>query len=59
MTSQSKGTTEVQHGEPISFMKITYRSKNNKKTAVSPKPNAAYVTIHKSWAPRTHCTAFI
>lgn len=59
MTNQSKDTTKAQHGKPTSFTRVTYRSKYDAKAAASRKPSPAYVTVHKSWAPRTHFTAYI
>lgn len=53
MTNKRKDTTKVQRGEPVSFVRVTYRSKNDAKAAASPKSNPAYVTVYKSWAPRT------
>ena len=35
---------------------VTYRSRNDSKTAVSPKSTPSWLTAQKSWEPRAHCT---
>ena len=39
---------EVQFDDPVSFIRVTYRSRNDSKAAASPKPTPAYVTVHKA-----------
>ena len=41
----------------MSFIEITYRSRNDSKTGISPKSSQAWVTAHKSWEPGTQCPA--
>jgi len=47
MTDQSLDTTKVQLGEPVSFIEVIYRSRNDSKTAASPKPTPVWVTVLK------------
>lgn len=41
-------TTKVQLSEPLSFIGVTYRVRNNLKTAVSSKPTSPWMTTHKA-----------
>lgn len=41
------GYHHVQRGEPVSFIEVTYRSRNDSRAAESPRP----ATAHKSWEP--------
>lgn len=54
---QGTDGTKIQ-GIPMSFRwGVSYRSRKDSKTTVSPNPTAAWVTAHQSWTPRAHCTA--
>ena len=54
-TDQSTETTEIQFGEPVSFIRLIdvcvrgyLEEKNDLETAVSPRPTQACVTAHRS-----------
>jgi hypothetical protein len=57
ITNQSMVTTKIQPEETITLQLtyrnmgegVTYRSRNNSKTAASPRPNPAWVTAPKIW----------
>ena len=40
-TDQSTDTTDVQPGEPMSFIEVTYRNRNDSKITASLKPTKA------------------
>lgn len=48
MTDQSTDTTKLQFGEPMSFIGVTSRSRNNSKIAEPQIPHPAWVTVYKS-----------
>ena len=59
-------TKTTKYGKPMSFLRVyiqkygrgvTYKSRNDSKTAASPKPTSVCVPVHKIWEPRTQCTA--
>jgi hypothetical protein len=45
---QSADTTKVQFSKPRGLGGVTYRSRNDSKTAVSPKATPVWVTAHKA-----------
>lgn len=48
MTDQRMDTSEVQLGEQMSFIGVTYTNRNDSKTAVSPKSTPVWVTAPKA-----------
>lgn len=48
MIDQSMETTEVQLGELMNFIGVTYRTKKDSQTTASPKPTPSMVTGHKT-----------
>lgn len=62
MTGQSMNTSKVQLSEPrhrtgVRNMGEGLLTRTEIKTAASRKPTPAWVTVHRSWETRAHCTA--
>lgn len=51
-TDQRRDTINIQLGQPVSFMGVTYRNRGVSKTAASPDP----LPPHRNWKPETYCT---
>lgn len=49
---------QVQVVEAMSFIWVTYRSKNDLQTAESPKPSLVWVIFRRSWEARAHRAAY-
>lgn len=49
---------QVQVVEAMSFIWVTYGSKNDSQTAESPKPSLMWVISQKSWEARAHSAAY-
>ena len=64
---QSKDTIKVQHSEPKSFIGVTYWTRNDLRTAMSPKTHSSmgdsshklgtWSTLHSLQVAGAHCTA--
>ena len=52
---QPMNTTKIQLGEPMNFIRVTYRSRND--SVAPPRATPAWVAGHRSVAPGAHCTA--
>lgn len=50
--------TKDQVVETMSFIWVTFRSKNDSQTAESPKPTLVWVISQKSWEARAHSAAY-
>lgn len=57
-TDQSTDTIKIQFGEPMGFIGVTYRNRNDSMIALSSKPTSAQVSVHKIWEPGAHFTAY-
>ena len=49
MTDQSTDTTKAPLGEPMGFLWVTHRSRNDSEAAASPKATPGWVRAHKDW----------
>jgi hypothetical protein len=49
------------HQSPVwwlmNFIRVTYGSRNDSKTATPPRPTPAWLIAHKSWGHKAHCTS--
>ena len=48
MTDQSTDTTKAPLGEPMGFLWVTHRSRNDSEAAASPKSTSVWVRAHKA-----------
>lgn len=42
----------------MSFTGVTYRNRNDSKTATAPKTHSRWVMASNSWDPKAHCMTF-